>query len=86
MKRPTRVPASIVVRMKSASNRMAKWYQRAVRWVPKAPPKIVAIPTASEGAPPVRPTIEASPIELAMVARVLGVTAKPHPWTVCEAE
>ena len=27
MNRPTRVPASTVVRMKSASNMMAKWYQ-----------------------------------------------------------
>ena len=26
----TRVPASTVVRMNSASNRMAKWYQNAV--------------------------------------------------------
>ena len=29
MKRPTRVPASSVVRMKSASNMIAKWYQSA---------------------------------------------------------
>ena len=29
MKRPTRVPASIVVRMNSASNMIAKWYQSA---------------------------------------------------------
>ena len=27
MKRPTRVPASMMVRMKSASNMIAKWYQ-----------------------------------------------------------
>ena len=31
MKRPTRVPASSVVRMKSASNMIAKWYQSAER-------------------------------------------------------
>ena len=29
MKRPTRVPASRTVRMKSASNMIAKWYQSA---------------------------------------------------------
>ena len=29
MNRPTRVPASITVRMNSASNMMAKWYQNA---------------------------------------------------------
>jgi hypothetical protein len=29
MKRQTRVPASTVVRMNNASNRMAKWYQIA---------------------------------------------------------
>ena len=29
MKRPTRVPASTAVRMNSASNRIAKWYQNA---------------------------------------------------------
>ncbi len=31
MNRPTRVPVSIVVRMNSASNMMAKWYQSAIR-------------------------------------------------------
>src|ERR1035441_10361174 len=30
MKRPTRVPASIIVRMNKASNMMAKWYQMAI--------------------------------------------------------
>ena len=60
-----RVPASIVVRMNSASNMIAKWYQyfhshsiecsapadsRAA-----ARSKISAIPTASVTAPPVRP-------------------------------
>src|SRR6185503_20338162 len=34
MNRPTRVPASIVVRMNRASNRMAKWYQMAVKPAP----------------------------------------------------
>ena len=55
MKRATRVPASSVLRMNSASNMIAKWYQSAIT----APPpsecaKMCAIPTASEGAPPVR--------------------------------
>ena len=55
MNRPTRVPASSVVRMNSASNMMAKWYQSAI-----APPppstleKSCAMPTARLGAPPVR--------------------------------
>ena len=30
MKRPTRVPASMMVRMKRASNMIAKWYQMAM--------------------------------------------------------
>ena len=30
MNRPTRVPASSVVRMNSASNMIAKWYQSAI--------------------------------------------------------
>src|SRR5881396_1795407 len=55
MKRPTRVPASSTVRMKSASNMIAKWYQMLRRC---APPmvfeKIWAMPTASDGAPPAR--------------------------------
>ena len=55
-KRPTRVPASIVVRMNSASNMIAKWYQYAIRPVmPGRPLKICAMPTASDTAPPVRP-------------------------------
>ena len=36
MKRPTRVPASSVVRMKSASNMIAKWYQSASAVPPSA--------------------------------------------------
>src|SRR5215212_10110334 len=57
MKRATRVPVSIVVRMKSASNMMAKWYQYDIS-PPRngMPEKIWANPTASETAPPVRPT------------------------------
>ena len=34
MKRPARVPASTAVRMNSASNRMAKWYQNAIIALP----------------------------------------------------
>ena len=55
MKRPTRVPASTVVRMNSASNRMAKWYQNAISALPpNMPDRMCAMPTASVGAPPVR--------------------------------
>ena len=51
-----RVPASIVVRMKTASNMMAKWYQYAIRpRMPGRPLKICAMPTASDTAPPGRP-------------------------------
>ena len=49
MKRPTRVPASTVVRMNRASNMIAKWYQKARRPSPVAPAKIVDMPTASVG-------------------------------------
>jgi len=45
MKRPTRVPASRVVRMKSASNMIAKWYQSAFSAGP---------PRAWEKSPPCR--------------------------------
>jgi hypothetical protein len=34
MKRPARVPASTAVRMNSASNRIAKWYQNAMVFSP----------------------------------------------------
>ena len=55
MKRPTRVPASSVVRMKSASNMIAKWYQSAFSAEPPSTrEKISAMPTARLGAPPVR--------------------------------
>ena len=56
MKRPTRVPASTVVRMNRASNMIAKWYQKARRPSPVAPEKICDMPMASVGAPPVRAT------------------------------
>src|SRR3990172_7570684 len=52
MKRPTRVPASSTVRMKSASNMIAKWYQMpSSRSPPIEPLKMWAMPTASDGAP-----------------------------------
>jgi len=49
------VPASSTVRMKTASNMIAKWYQIAKSPSPNAEPKMCAMPTASDGAPPVRP-------------------------------
>ena len=52
MNRPTRVPVSSVVRMNSASNMMAKWYQSAISPWPNAPLRMCAMPTASDGAPP----------------------------------
>jgi len=55
MKRPTRVPASMVVRMKSASNMIAKWYQSAIHPWPNALANMWAMPSAKVGAPPVRP-------------------------------
>ena len=69
MKRQTRVPASTVVRMNSASNRMAKWYQiPASSLPPRKPDRMLAMPTASVGAPPVRDMI----VRLAHVLRDLG--------------
>ncbi len=44
MNRPTRVPASTAVRMNSASNMIAKWYQNAWRPPPKAVWKISEMP------------------------------------------
>ena len=53
--RPTRVPASSVVRMNNASNMMAKWYQRSSQRPCVSLAKMLAMPTASVAAPPVRP-------------------------------
>ena len=61
MNRATRVPASMVVRMNSASNMMAKWYQNALSPLPPNTDSTWAIPKASVGAPPVRDTIDSSP-------------------------
>ncbi len=60
MKRPTRVPASTVVRMNRASNMIAKWYQKALSPSPVAPEKICDMPMASVGAPPVRAISDSS--------------------------
>src|ERR671916_1123282 len=89
MNRPTRVPASTVVRMKSASNIMAKWYQNACRPAPRKAvtwAKIADIPTASVGAPPVRPTMLSSPTALAVFWSVFGLTENPKPLTAWEAD
>jgi len=50
----------------------------ANRPCPNAFPKMLAIPTASDGAPPVRANSVASPIEWASAVICSGVTAKPH--------
>ncbi len=87
MNRPTRVPASSVVRMKSASNMMAKWYQKA--FMP-APPttaeKISDIPSAKVGAPPVRESRLASSTSFAAWASASGEMAKPKLVTAWEAD
>ena len=50
-----RVPVSIVVRMNSASNMIAKWYQYASSvLMPGRPLNTRAMPTASDTPPPVR--------------------------------
>src|ERR1043165_5372004 len=62
MKRPTRVPVSIVVRINRASNMMAKWYQYDINPLRNGiPEKICAKPMASDTAPPVRPTSVSPP-------------------------
>ncbi|MNC94121.1 hypothetical protein D3C83_108960 [compost metagenome] len=63
MKRPARVPASTAVRMNSASNRIAKWYQNAMVFSPGNKwCRICAIPTARVGAPPARARMVVSPM------------------------
>src|SRR3712207_9382163 len=87
MKRPTRVPASTVVKMNRASNMMAKWYQNACRPAPRKAvtwAKIEDITTARVGAPPVRPTMDSSPTALAVCWSVSGETWKPKPLTAWE--
>ena len=68
-----------------ASNMIAKWYQSASRPWPKAVPKMCAMPTASEGAPPVRANNEVSPTSFARFAICSTVTGKPQPEMVATA-
>ena len=73
MKRPTRVPASMVVRMNSASNRMAKWYQNAISALPPIRlEKMCAMPTARVGAPPARDRMLVSPTSFAVSRQHVG--------------
>ena len=86
MNRQTRVPASTVVRMNSASNRMAKWYQNAIIALPPmTPDRICAMPTASVGAPPARDRIEPSPTSAAVWVSMSGVITKPQELMTCAA-
>ena len=80
MNRPTRVPASTVVRMKRASNMIAKWYQNACNPPRKAvaPAKIWDIPTASVGAPPVREMMLDSPTLAARVRERIRADREPE--------
>ena len=81
MNRPTRVPASTAVRMNSASNMIAKWYQNAARPPPNASVKISEMPNASVGAPPVREISVSSPIEAAAACRSPGLIVNPSVLT-----
>ncbi len=87
MNRPTRVPASTVVRMNNASNMIAKWYQKAARRPPpNAPERMLDMPTASVGAPPVRATSVDSPTARAADSRASGVMVKPRLVTADAAD
>src|SRR4051812_5914132 len=85
MNRPTRVPASTAVRIKTASNRIAKWYQNALAPA-KNVEKFSATPPASVGAPPVRERIVFSPISLAVFVIWSAVTVKPQVEILAAAE
>src|SRR5674476_1701674 len=78
MKRPTRVPASTAVRMNSASNMIAKWYQNAARPPPNALVKISEMPKARVGAPPVRESRVISWMDCAAAFRSAGLIVKPR--------
>ena len=79
MKRPARVPASTAVRMNSASNRMAKWYQNAIIALPPMTwEKMCAMPTASVGAPPAREMMVVSPTSWAVLGDQLGRDREAH--------
>ena len=87
MNRPTRVPASTVVRINKASNMMAKWYQNACSAVPPMTlEKIWLIPTASVGAPPVLPMMLSSPTAAAVLVSVCASTENPKPLTAWAAD
>src|SRR5215211_310881 len=87
MNRPTRVPASTVVRINSASNMMAKWYQKACSTVPPmTDEKIWLIPTASVGAPPVLPMMLSSPTFWAVFVSVCASTENPKLLTAWAAD
>src|SRR5919112_6864260 len=89
MNLPTLVPASTVVRMNSASNMMAKWYQKACSDAPRMPvrpARIWLIPTARVGAPPVLPMMDSSPTLWAVWLRVSGLTENPKPLTAWAAD
>ncbi|MNS39543.1 hypothetical protein D3C72_718300 [compost metagenome] len=86
MKRPTRVPASMVVRMKSASNMIAKWYQSPIMAGPPSTwEKSWAMPRAKVGAPPVRAKSVSSPTRVARRCMSAVVTGKPQPEMVATA-
>ena len=72
MKRATRVPASTVVRMKSASNITAKWYQKDFIESPPKADITSDMPKARVGAPPVREMIVSSPTPSAAFCSTLG--------------
>src|SRR5262249_17316014 len=86
MKRPTRVPASRTVRMNSASNMIAKWYQIAITACPpRLFEKMCAMPTANAGAPPVRLNRVCSPTVCASDCIPAAVTGNPQPVIVLAA-
>ena len=70
MNRPTRVPASSVVKMNTASNMIAKWYHTASKCCPNADEKIVDLVFAAAGV--ARP---GAAVAAAAVAETADVTA-----------
>ena len=87
MNRPTRVPASSVVRMNSASNMMREVIperHRAARRRATCENRC-AIPTARLGAPPVRERSDVSPTCSRERLELRGVTTNPHCATAAAA-
>ena len=81
--RPTRVPASMVVRINKASNMIAKWYQSASAVGPvEIRANMCAIPTAKVGAPPARLNIVDSPRSEASRVICCSVTGNPEALTL----